>query len=192
MRRSAAAASIFAISLVVAACGGDEATSEPADEATPAPAATEAAEEPTAAAAEATEGTGEEATGAAQEAVEEATAEAPADATEPPAEEATEPPAEEAAAEPEFGKKAAITNEDDPATTFGLTSGRYRMQWSTTDCEQVDILVQQVDGDFSYPKPSRSSFASATINDLPEGTYTIEQLDPDCVEWSVRIDWMTN
>ena len=66
------------------------------------------------------------------------------------------------------------------------------MQWSTTDCDQVDILVQQVDGEFSYPKPSRSSFASATINDLPEGTYTIEQLDPDCAEWSVRVDWMTN
>jgi hypothetical protein len=177
MRLSAAAASIFAISLVVAACGGDEATPEPADKATPAPAATEAAQEPTEAPAEAAEVPVEEAT---------------ADATEAPAEEATEPPAEEAAAEPEFGKKAVITNEDDPATTFGLTSGRYRMQWSTTDCEQVDILVQQVDGDFSYPKPSRSSFASATINDLPEGTYTIEQLDPDCVEWSVRVDWMTN
>ena len=109
-----------------------------------------------------------------------------------PTEETTEPPAEEAAAEPEFGKKAAISSEDDPTTTFGLTSGRYRMQWSTTDCDQVDILVQQVDGEFSYPKPSRSSFASATINDLPEGTYTIEQLDPDCAEWSVRVDWMTN
>ena len=56
----------------------------------------------------------------------------------------------------------------------------------------VDFLVDQVDGDFSYPKPSRSSFASATINDLPEGTYTIQQLDPDCTEWTVRLDWMTN
>ena len=66
------------------------------------------------------------------------------------------------------------------------------MQWSSTDCEQVDLLVDQVDGDFSYDKPSRSSFASATINDLPEGQYTVQQLDPDCTEWSVRIDWMTN
>ena len=40
MRLSAAAASILAIGLVVAACGGDEATPEPADAATPAAAAT--------------------------------------------------------------------------------------------------------------------------------------------------------
>ena len=182
MRLPAAAASILAIGLVAAACGGDEATSEPADEATPAAAATEAAEEP----------------------AEEAT-EAPAEATEAPAEEATEAPAEEAtegaaeeppdggsAAEPEFGKKAAITNEDDPATTFALTSGRYRMQWSTSDCDQIEVVVTQTDGDFVFPWPSKSSFASATINDLPEGMYTIEQVDPTCEEWSVRVDWMTN
>ena len=42
--------------------------------------------------------------------------------------------------------------------------------------------------------PSRpsSSYATATINDLPEGTYTIEQVDPACADWSVRVDWMTN
>ena len=156
MRLSAAAASILAIGLVAAACGGDDATPEPADEATTAPAAEEAAEEP------------------AEEAAEEA-----------PAEE------EEAAAETEFAAKAQVTNEDDPAATYALTSGRYRMQWSTTDCEQVDLLVKQVDGDFEYPKPSRSSFASATINDMPEGLYTIEQLDETCAEWSVRLDRMS-
>jgi len=156
MRLSAAAASILAIGLVAAACGGDDATPEPADEATTAPAAEEAAEEP------------------AEEAAEEE-----------PAEE------EEAAAETEFAAKAQVTNEDDPAATYALTSGRYRMQWSTTDCEQVDLLVKQVDGDFEYPKPSRSSFASATINDMPEGLYTIEQLDESCTEWSVRLDRMS-
>ena len=174
MRLPAAAASILAIGLVVAACGGDDATPEPADEATPAPAATEAAEEP---AEEATEAPAQEAT------------EEPAEAPTP---EAVEEPSEEAAAEPEFAKKAAITSEDDPATTFGLTSGRYRMQWSTTDCDQIEVVVTQQDGEFVFPWPSKSSFASATINDLPEGTYTIEQVDPGCAEWSVRVDWMTN
>jgi len=158
MRVSAAAASILAIGLVAAACGGDEATPEPADEATPAPAATEAAEEP----------------------------------AEEPTEDATEEPSAEVTAEPEFGKKVAISEVDDPEATYALTSGRYRMQWNSTDCERVDFLVSQVDGDFTYPKPSSASFASATINDLPEGNYTIEQLDAACAEWSVRIDWMTN
>lgn len=183
MRLSAAAASILAIGLVAAACGGDEATPEPADD--PTPAATEAAEEP---AEEPTEAPAEvEST--EEPAEEEATEEAPA---EEEATEAAEEPAEEVAAQPEFAKKAAITQADDPATTFAMASGRYRMQWQTTDCEQVDILVTQTDGDFTYPHPSKSSFASATINDMPEGTYTIEQVDPACEEWSVRIDWMTN
>ena len=92
----------------------------------------------------------------------------------------------------EYGKKAEVTNEADPAATYALTSGRYRMQWSTTGCTQVDFLVSQVDGDFSYDKPSKSSFASGTINDLPEGSYTVTQNDPSCTEWTVRIDWMTN
>jgi len=179
MRLPAAAASILAIGLIVAACGGDDATPEPAEEATPAPAATEAAEEP---AEEVTEAPAEDAT---EEPAEEA--------TEAPAEEATEEPTDEAVVEePEFAKKAQQSSEDDAEQTFGLTSGRYRMEWRTDGCEQVDILVSQTDGDFSYPKPSKSSYATATINDLPEGTYKIEQLDPDCVEWSVRIDWMTN
>ena len=169
MRLSAAAASILAIGLVVAACGGDDATPEPAEEATTAPAAEEAAEEPAAEAAE-EEGTKEDLT-------EEA---------------AAEESAEEAAAEPEFASKAQLTSDDDPEATYALTSGRYRMQWNATDCERVDLLVDQVDGDFSYPKPSTASFASATINDLPEGMYTIQQLDPDCSEWSLRIDRMSN
>jgi len=159
MRLPAAAASILVIGLAAAACGGDDATPEPAEEPTPAPAATEAAEEP---------------------------------AEETATEAAAEEPTEEAAVEPEFAQKAQLTSEDDPEATYALTSGRYRMQWNATECEQVDLLVKQVDGDFEYPKPSRSSFASATINDLPEGLYTVQQLDPDCTEWSVRIDRMSN
>ena len=129
---------------------------------------------------------------------EETAAPAATEAAEVPAEEATEAsaeePTEEAAVEPEFGKKAQQTSDGDPEATFALTSGRYRMEWSTDKdvCEQVDILVSQVDGDFSYPKPSKSSYATATINDLPEGTYKIEQLDADCTDWTIRIDWMTN
>jgi hypothetical protein len=100
--------------------------------------------------------------------------------------------ATEAASATAFARTATHANTDDPGATYPLTAGRYRMQWNTTGCEQVDILVSQVDGEFTYPKPSRSSFATATINDLPEGSYTIEQLDPDCTEWTIRVDWMTN
>ena len=158
MRLPAAAASILAIGLIAAACGGDDATPEPADEATQAPAAEEAAEE-----------TAEE-------------------ATEAPVEEEA---AEEEAAASEFLTKAQVDQDSDPEAAYGLTSGRYRMQWSTTDCEAIDLLVTQIDGEFEYPKPSTASFASATINDLPEGMYNIQQLDDSCDAWSVRIDRMS-
>jgi hypothetical protein len=153
MRLPAALAPILVTGLMVAACGGDEATPTPAsDAATSAPAAT----------SEAGATGGETASGASLAPV------------------------------AEYGKKAEVTSEADPAATYALTSGRYRMQWSTTDCTQVDFVVSQVDGDFSFSKPSKSSFASTTINDLPEGSYTVTQGDPSCTEWTVRIDWMTN
>lgn len=140
MRLPAALAPILVTGLMVAACGGDEATPAPTGVDTAAPSVAAASLAPVA----------------------------------------------------EYGKKAEVTSEADPAATYALTSGRYRMQWSTTGCTQVDFLVSQVDGDFSYDKPSKSSFASGTINDLPEGSYTITQNDPGCTEWTVRIDWMTN
>jgi len=90
----------------------------------------------------------------------------------------------------ELGKKAVQSGVDDPEQTFGLVSGRYRMEWRTRNCEQVDILISQLDGDFNYAKSSRSSYATTTINDLPQGTYEIQQLDPDCDDWTVRVDWM--
>lgn len=184
MRLSAATASILAIGLVAAACGGDDATPEPTDEPTPAAAATEPAEEP---AEEVTEAPAEDPT---EEPAQDAPTEAPIEeaATEDPTE---EPAEDETAGEPEFGTKAAIANGDDPATEFALTSGRYRMQWNTTDCEQIDLLIKQVDGDFEYSKPSTASFASASISGMPEGVYTIEQLDDGCTTWSVRLDRMS-
>jgi hypothetical protein len=159
-----AVASILVVGLVAAACGGDASTPEPAEQSTPAAATSEAPGAGTAAAATAV------ASAATATAV---ASTAPASAT-------------------AFARTATHASTDDPAATYPLTAGRYRMQWNTTDCEQVDILVSQVDGEFTYPKPSRSSFATATINDLPEGSYTIEQLDPDCTEWTIRVDWMTN
>jgi hypothetical protein len=164
MRPTATVALILAVGLVAAACGGDDATPKP-EEPTAAPAATEASVEAT---------------------------EAPGEATEAPAEATPEP-------EPEFAKKAAITSEDDPETTFGLTSGRYRLAWDTQaadaasdGCERVEVAVVQQDGDFEYIKPSTSARFNATVNDLPEGTYKLEQRDPACETWQVRIDWMTN
>lgn len=165
MRPTATAALILAIGLAAAACGGDSATPAAVDEGTPAPAASEAADT--------TAGAGT-ATAAAIESAPDTTP------------------------LPEFTKKAAQTSEDDPAATFGLISGRYRLAWDTPPddspdaCERVEVAVVQQDGDFEYVKASTSAQFNATVNDLPQGTYKLEQRDPDCKTWQLRIDWMTN
>ncbi len=179
MRTIASAALVLTIVLVAAACGGDEATPAPTEAATVAPATT------------IPEMTAPAATMLA------ATDTAGLEGTEAPATVAGEPIATSSAA-PEFAKKAAHTSEDDPDATYGLVSGRYRLAWDTPAddsadaCERVEVAVAQQDGDFEYVRGSTSARFNATVNDLPQGTYKLEQRDPNCKIWQVRIDWMTN
>ena len=176
MRPIATAALILTVGLVAAACGGDEAVPAPA-EATPAAVASEPVEAPAV--------TGVPADGATT-APDDAVTAAPADAA--------------AGSTPvaEFAKKAAHTSEDDPNTTYGLVSGRYRLAWDTPPddsedaCDRVEVAVVQQDGDFEYVRGSTSARFNATVNDLPQGTYKLEQRDPTCTTWQLRIDWMTN
>ena len=164
MRPTAPVALVLAIGLVAAACGGDEATPKPVDQATPAPVGTT---------------TGEVLN---------------QDAAESPVMQV------EAAqsAEPELAKKAAQTSEDDPDATYGLVSGRYRFAWDTPSddspeaCDRVELAIVQQDGDFEWVKGSTSARFNATVNDLPEGIYKLEQREPGCEVWQLRIDWMTN
>ena len=103
-----------------------------------------------------------------------------------------------AASASEFAKKAAHTSEDDPDATYALVSGRYRLAWDTPPddsedaCERVEVAVVQQDGDFEYVRGSTSARFNATVNDLPQGVYKLEQRDPGCTTWQLRIDWMTN
>jgi hypothetical protein len=99
------------------------------------------------------------------------------------------------AAATEYVRSAKQSSADDPEVTHDLTSGRYRFAWDTPSenpCSRVEVAVTQVDGDFQYKKASTSARFNTTVNDLPQGTYKLEQLDPGCVEWDLRIDWMTN
>ena len=82
--------------------------------------------------------------------------------------------------------------------TYALVSGRYRLAWDTPPddsedaCERVEVAVVQQDGDFEYVRGSTSARFNATVNDLPQGIYKLEQRDPGCPTWQLRIDWMTN
>jgi len=94
-----------------------------------------------------------------------------------------------------FGRSAVQSSSDDPEQTHALMSGRYRFAWDTPSdapCERVEIAVTQVDGDFSYVKGSTAARFNATVNDVPQGHFKLEQLDPGCQTWDLRIDWMTN
>jgi hypothetical protein len=95
----------------------------------------------------------------------------------------------------EFARSAQHSSSDDPEATFGLVSGRYRFAWDTPSenpCSRVEVAVTQVDGDFQYIKSSTAARFNTTVYDLPQGIYKLDQLDPDCREWELRIDWMTN
>ncbi len=180
MRTIASAALVLSIGLIAAACGGDEKTPAPTEGATVAPATTiPDVTAPVATIPAATDTAGLEGTKAPVE-----TSSAPTDAT--------------SSAAPAFAKKAAHTSEDDPDATYGLVSGRYRLAWDTPAddsadaCERVEVAVAQQDGDFEYVRGSTSARFNATVNDLPQGIYKLEQRDPNCKIWQVRIDWMTN
>ncbi len=175
MRPTATVALILAMGLVVVACGGDDATAVPIADPTPAAVSSEPTEAPGATVA--------------------------ATVTDAPVAGATDAPAQPSPGStpvPEFAKKAAHTSEDDPNATYGLISGRYRLAWDTPPddsaeaCERVEVAVVQQDGDFEYVKASTSARFNSTVNDLPQGTYKLEQRDPACPIWQLRIDWMTN
>ena len=152
MRPTATAALILTVGLVVAACGGDDAT--------PTPEPAEPTDAPTTATA------------------------APADATASPADEPTPEP------EPEFAKRAEQDQDGDPGATFALASGIWRVLWETETCERVEPTVTQVDGDFTFSSPSKAARATAIITALPEGVYTLTQLDEACTEWAITMNWM--
>lgn len=158
--RPTATALILAIGLIAAACGGDEATKAPAAD-------------------EATPGPVE-------------TAEVPAETTGASAESPQAPAETTEATAAALAKKAEHSSADDPSTTYALASGRYRILWdaSVAKCERGDLAVIAADGSIAYEKSFKSSYATAVINELPEGVYTVEQRDAGCAEWSVRIDWM--
>jgi hypothetical protein len=161
--RPSTTALIATIALIVVACGGDDSTSPtPATQSTATPPAAGVMDGPPAA------------TGAAEETA------------------ATD---DVAAGAVEYVKSAKHSSADDPGATYDLVSGRYRFAWNTpteNPCSRVEIAVTQVDGDFQYKKASTSARFNATVNGLPQGTYKLEQLDPTCTEWDLRIDWMTN
>lgn len=64
-------------------------------------------------------------------------------------------------------------------------ANRYRMTIQE-DCEDYTIAINQVEGDFTY-EITNSPIRIVFVNDLPGGTFTIDQTNPDCTDWSLEL-----
>ena len=64
-------------------------------------------------------------------------------------------------------------------------ANRYRMT-ITEDCDDYTIAITQVEGPFTY-EISNSPIRIVFVNDVPGGTFTIQQTNPDCTDWSLEL-----
>jgi hypothetical protein len=71
-------------------------------------------------------------------------------------------------------------------TTYDLApANRYRMTIQE-DCDDYTISITQVEGEFTY-EISNSPIRIVFVNDVPGGTFNIQQTNPDCTDWSLEL-----
>ena len=66
-----------------------------------------------------------------------------------------------------------------------LAPGRYRMTINE-DCDDYTIAITQDGGDFTYTLDN-SPIRFVFVNDVPGGSFFIEQTNEACAEWSVDL-----
>jgi hypothetical protein len=90
-------------------------------------------------------------------------------------------------------------NQDTPAQSYPLAGGRYRLEWrsSRDDCPEgmtisfnkVDVLpAQPQPSPFAYENDPDAPAFNTLLQRLPPGLYTLEQTDPSCTTWQIRVD----
>jgi hypothetical protein len=82
--------------------------------------------------------------------------------------------------------KVTVTPEN-AAEPFALAKGNYRVNWKTTDCTAVTVVLT---GDTGFMKEKKSSIPNFSwiVTSVPEGTYTAAQTDPACATWELAIE----
>lgn len=69
---------------------------------------------------------------------------------------------------------------------YPLAPGRYRLT-ITEDCEDYTVSITQEGGEgFTY-EISNSPIRIVFVNDVPGGSFFIEQTNPDCTDWSLTL-----
>lgn len=66
-----------------------------------------------------------------------------------------------------------------------LAEGRYRLTIQE-DCDDYTVTITQEDGDFTY-EIANSPIRIVFVNDVPAGTFLIQQTNPDCTDWSLDL-----
>jgi hypothetical protein len=85
----------------------------------------------------------------------------------------------------DFPTSATVEPGNDEATYQLAPANRYRMT-ITEDCDDYTIVITQQEGDFTY-EISNSPIRIVFVNDVPGGTFTIQQTNPDCTDWSLDL-----
>jgi hypothetical protein len=85
----------------------------------------------------------------------------------------------------DFPTSASVEPGNDEATYQLAPANRYRMT-ITEDCDDYTIVITQQEGDFTY-EISNSPIRIVFVNDVPGGTFTIQQTNPDCTDWSLDL-----
>ncbi len=67
-----------------------------------------------------------------------------------------------------------------------LAPGRYRLQWTATDCRPSLLITEAATGDVAYQN-ERPSVRVIFVPELAGGEYFIEQINEECSEWSISL-----
>lgn len=68
---------------------------------------------------------------------------------------------------------------------YPLAPGRYRLTIQE-DCEDYTVAITQDGGAFTY-EISNSPIRIVFVNDVPGGSFFIEQTNPDCTDWTLDL-----
>jgi len=66
-----------------------------------------------------------------------------------------------------------------------LAEGRYRLTIQE-DCDDYTVSITQEDGEFTY-EINNSPIRIVFVNDVPAGTFLIQQTNPDCTDWTLDL-----
>ena len=88
-------------------------------------------------------------------------------------------------------RNVTVTSEDavEGVAEIQLAGGRFRLGIDE-ECDSFAIMITSADGSFTYEK-ANPAIKILFINDMPPGTFTVQQTDPGCTEWSIELSQVT-